>query len=60
MVEVLDLFVVYPFDWLTIAYPEGAKFGGWPSLGEFGESTFGDVGDKRAMGYCTCNATCLW
>ena len=50
MVEILDLFVVYTFDWLTAAYPEGAKFGGWPSLCEFGKGAFGGFRDLEAYG----------
>ena len=50
MVEILDLFVVYSFDWLTAAYPEGAKFGGWPSFREFGKGAFGGFSDLEAYG----------
>ncbi len=45
MAEVLVLLVAYTFDWLTITYPEGVKFGSRPSLYELGYGAFGRFGD---------------
>ena len=44
-VEVLVMPVAHMSDWLTVTYPEGGKFGSWPSFYELRYGAFGRFGD---------------